>query len=188
MRRKDDEKEQRIKDAVIELILREGIDGASISRIARLAEVSPATVYIYFDSKEDMLQDIYREYAEEAYGYVLRRVSPGMDGAALIDSLVRAYYAFMTENRRIFSFVEQCSHCPTLSGCCTERSGVCRLFRLISEQKEAGVIRPYSDETLAAVLFYPVKAIARDGGADDGSREARLTELIDLLQRALLTD
>ena len=43
MRRKDDDKQQRIKEAVIELILQEGFDGTSISKIARRAEVSPAS-------------------------------------------------------------------------------------------------------------------------------------------------
>ena len=60
-----------------------------------MAEVSPATVYIYFESKEEMLQDIYREYYDEVYSYVLRQVSPQMDGFQLIDSLIRAYYSYM---------------------------------------------------------------------------------------------
>ena len=186
MRRKDDEKQQRIKDAVIELILKEGFDGTSIAKIARLAQVSPATVYIYFNNKEDMLQDIYREYSEEAYGYVLRRVTPRMDGGELIDTLVRSYYAYMTENPEVFSFVEQCAHCPTLSGCCSDKKGVCHLFGLMQEMKEEGVIRNYSDEILAAVLFYPVKAIALDRTADADVRAQRLDELVDLLQHALL--
>lgn len=186
MRRKDDEKEQRIKDAVIELILREGFDGTSISKIARLADVSPATVYIYFDNKEDMLQDIYREYSEEVYGYILQRVSPYMDGYQLIESLIRSYYAYMHEHQEIFSFVEQCSHCPTFSGCCTERKGVCHLFDLIQEMKSEGVIRNYSDENLAAVIFYPVKAIALDNRTSEEDREDRLEELIEIIQRALL--
>ena len=52
MRRKDDEKEQRIRHAVIELMLQEGFNGTSIAKIARLAGVSPATVYIYYENKE----------------------------------------------------------------------------------------------------------------------------------------
>jgi len=188
MRRRDDEKEQRIKEAVIELILKEGFDGTSIAKIARLAEVSPATVYIYFDNKEEMLQKIYREYSEQVYGYLLQRVSPQMDGAQLIATLMRSYYAYMSEHQEIFSFVEQCSHCPTLSGCCTQRQGICRLFALIQQCKADGIIRNYSDENLAAVLFYPVKAIALDRRTDEAGREERLEELIEIIQNALLID
>ena len=62
MRKRDDEKEKSIKAAVVKLTLEEGFHGTSISKIAKAAGVSPATVYTYFDSKEIMLQVIYREY------------------------------------------------------------------------------------------------------------------------------
>jgi len=188
MRRKDDEKEQRIKEAVIELILKEGIDGTSISKIARLANVSPATVYIYFDSKEDMMQAIYREYSEDVYGYLVRSVSSRTDGACLIETLIRSYYNYMNEHREIFSFVEQCSRCPALSGCCGENRGVAELFDLMKTMKREGIIRNYSDENIAAILFYPVKAIALDHYTSEANRESRLDELIEMISRALLAD
>ena len=50
MRRKDDEKQRCIKNAVVQLILEEGFQGASVSKIAKSAGVSPATVYIYYDT------------------------------------------------------------------------------------------------------------------------------------------
>jgi len=46
MRIKDADKQQRIKEAMVRLFLREGIDGTSISKIAREAGVSPATIYV----------------------------------------------------------------------------------------------------------------------------------------------
>ena len=46
MRRKDDRKQESIKQALLKLILSEGLQGASIAKIAREAGVSPATVYI----------------------------------------------------------------------------------------------------------------------------------------------
>ncbi|MBQ6372233.1 MAG: helix-turn-helix transcriptional regulator, partial [Oscillospiraceae bacterium] len=53
MRFKDLDKQQRIKEAMVSLILREGIDGTSVSKIAREAGVSPATIYVYYESKEE---------------------------------------------------------------------------------------------------------------------------------------
>ena len=52
MRKKDDEKQNNIKKAVIKLILEEGFQGTSMSKIAKEAGVSPATVYIYYQNKE----------------------------------------------------------------------------------------------------------------------------------------
>ncbi|MBO6092338.1 MAG: TetR/AcrR family transcriptional regulator, partial [Oscillospiraceae bacterium] len=115
MRVRDQDKQQRIKEAMVHLILREGIDGTSISKIAREACVSPATIYVYYNSKEDMLAEVFREYSRQPYQYLMRRVRPDMGGDELIETIVRGCYAFSREHEEVFSFVEQCSRCPTLS-------------------------------------------------------------------------
>ena len=85
MRLRDQDKQQRIKQSMVRLILREGINGTSVSKIAKDAGVSPATIYVYYDSKESMLSEIFQEYSDQSYRYLLRRVDPSMDGAAVID-------------------------------------------------------------------------------------------------------
>ena len=113
MRKKDDEKVRSIKEAVIKLILQEGFHGTSVSKIAKMAGVSPATVYIYFENKEDMLHDIYQEYSEEIYDYLLDSIKRDMEGRQQIEVLIRSYYNYILENKEIFSFVEQFSNWPT---------------------------------------------------------------------------
>jgi AcrR family transcriptional regulator len=78
MRQKDEEKKESIKQAVIKLILEQGFHGASIAKIAREAGVSPATVYIYYANKDDMLREIYEEYADQAYFYLLGIINSNM--------------------------------------------------------------------------------------------------------------
>lgn len=62
MRLRDEDKQRRIKEAMVNLILREGIDGTSMSKIAKEAGVSAATIYVYYESKEEMLAEVFREY------------------------------------------------------------------------------------------------------------------------------
>ena len=80
MRKKDDSKLQNIKAAVIQMVQQEGIQGASVSKIAQAAGVSPATVYIYYENKDAMLRDIYQEYAEQAIHDTLDNIRDDMDG------------------------------------------------------------------------------------------------------------
>ncbi len=61
MRKKDDKKIEFIKKAVIKLILEFGFHGTSISKIAKKAGVSPATIYIYYENKDIMINEIYHE-------------------------------------------------------------------------------------------------------------------------------
>ncbi len=184
MRKKDFEKEQRVKQAVIKLILEEGFEGASISKIARAAGVSPATVYIYYDNKEQMLTSIYQEYANSGYEYLMGQICTDMDGRQMLSSLLRGYYAYITQNTEIFRFVEQCSHCPTLSA--QEHQDVCCTFDFLDRMKDMGLLRHYSNESLAALLFAPVKAISSRFPAADRRAEALLDELIQIVCEAVL--
>ena len=186
MRRKDDDKERCIKEAVIELILQEGFHGASISKIAKMAGVSPATVYIYFESKEDMLQDIYSEYSEDIFNYLLDKVNRSMEGPQVIELLVRNYYNYILEHREVFSFVEQFSNCPSLANSCSGKKGICNIYSLIAEMKENRIIKNYNNDNLVAIIFYPVKAIAIDNHKSEGERGDLLQEMIKIIQDAVL--
>lgn len=185
MRTKDFDKLQRIKDAMISLILKEGINGASVAKIAKEAGVSPATIYVYYENKEDMLSEVFNEYAQKCYSYLNTRIYPQMSGTDLIETIVRGTYMYALENEEIFSFVEQCYSCPTLQE--TISQGDCRrdVFDLIHDYQRRGIIRHYSDPNLSAVLFAPVKFMAMNKQIFPDP-ENELNELIGMLQDLLL--
>ena len=185
MRVRDQDKQQRIKEAMVHLILREGIDGTSISKIAKEACVSPATIYVYYDSKEEMLSEVFREYSRRPYQYLMRRVQPDMDGKELIETIVRGCYAFSQEHEEVFSFVEQCSRCPTLAESVSEEECSCDILDLIHRYQARGEIRSCSDWNIGAMLFAPVRFLALNR-CTTASGEPQLSELIRMLQQLLL--
>ncbi len=186
MRIKDENKQQRIKEAMVRLILRDGIDGISVAKIAREAGVSPATIYVYYDSKEEMLAEVFREYSTAPYRYLMQRVSADMDGSTLIETIVRGCYSFSREHEEIFSFVEQCSRCPTLSERVSEEECSCDILDLLHAYQARGILKPFSDRNMGAVLFAPVRFLAMDRCLPDESDD-ELSELVRMLQRLLLT-
>ena len=188
MRKEDDEKQERIKQAVMHLILEQGLTGTSISKIAREAGVSPATVYVYYENKDEMLRDIYTEYSEEIFGYMTEQTRPEMDARSLVRTLMESYYYYIRDHREVYSFVEQFSHCPALACQCSGRHDMCSIFSLIDQMKAQGKIRSCSNEALEAVMFFPIKAVALHGRSDTGSAARQLEEIIELVQYALIPD
>jgi len=59
MRTRDQSKYDAIMRASVQLINTLGFDGISISKIAKKAKVSPATIYIYFKNKDDLFSKLY---------------------------------------------------------------------------------------------------------------------------------
>lgn len=186
MRRKDDRKQQNIKQAVLKLIVSEGLQGASISKIAREAGVSPATVYIYYDNKEAMLQDLYREYQQQVRNFLAERVRKDMSGEQLIETLVRSYYTYITNHGEVFYFVEQFSSCPALVEQCQIKSERLPMEDVLDEFKRQRILKDVDNINIQAILFNPVKTIAvqyRSRGAETASM---LDDLVKMIQAALL--
>jgi TetR/AcrR family transcriptional repressor of multidrug resistance operon len=59
MQFKNQVKERLIREKAIELLVREGFDGFSMHKLGREAGISSATIYLYFQNKEDLLNNLY---------------------------------------------------------------------------------------------------------------------------------
>lgn len=186
MRTRDYDKQRRIKESMVRLILRDGLASTSVAKIARDAGVSPATIYVYYDSKEAMLAEVFRECSRETYVYLKQQLSPEMDGRELIRSIVQGYYTYTVDHEAMFSFVEQCSRCPGVAEEFAEEECFCGIFDLIHEYQRRGILRQYSDQNVAAVLLAPVKFIAMNRSCSGRNIDEQLSELVQMLQLLLV--
>jgi AcrR family transcriptional regulator len=59
--RERDAKKNLIRQAAIDLFLSEGVENITIRRIAEKIEFAPATIYLYFKDKGDILMDLHDE-------------------------------------------------------------------------------------------------------------------------------
>ena len=59
MRTKDENKEIIIREKAIEMIVNEGFDGLSMHKLAKAANISASTIYIYYKNREDLLNKLY---------------------------------------------------------------------------------------------------------------------------------
>lgn len=186
MRKKDEDKERYIKEAVVKLIIQEGFHGTSISKIAKLAGVSPATLYIYYENKDTMLHNIYAEYSEEILNQLLTHISWDMSGSQMIETLIYNYYHYIEAHPEIFSFVEQFSSCPSLANSCQEHRGISQIMILLDEMKEKHILKNYSTKTIISFIFYPIKSILTNPPQNASEKTAMLQEMIQIIQEALL--
>jgi AcrR family transcriptional regulator len=58
----DSAKRRQIMDGAWTVFMSDGFDGASMNEIARAAGVSKGTLYVYFDSKEQLFEALIREF------------------------------------------------------------------------------------------------------------------------------
>jgi AcrR family transcriptional regulator len=105
--RKKREKEERrnlILDVAKELILDRGVPAISMQDIADEAELSKATIYLYFQSKEAILSEILETSVDAFIQYTEARLESAADGLCSIRILWESYLGFFVESPDIFIF------------------------------------------------------------------------------------
>ena len=81
MRVRDENKIESILDQARTMIVAHGFDGLSMQKLAKAAGVSPATIYIYFKDREDLLIQLYKSESNKFFEFIFQDFDPEMDFA-----------------------------------------------------------------------------------------------------------
>ena len=107
MRTRDESKELLVRQKSLELIVNQGFEGFSMQKLAKAAAVSPATLYIYYKDKEDLITQIGIDIGKKFSTTILQNFDPTLPFAEglRIQWQNRAKYAL--ENRLETEFYQQ---------------------------------------------------------------------------------
>lgn len=164
MRTKDHAKSEAIRRAAIDLIQKEGFEATSMSRIAREAGVSPATIYVYFENKEDLLNRTYLSVRREMSSAML----DGLDESLPIDEAFRTvwsnFYRYAVENPVDFAFGEQFANSPLVNRLSRDEGEgyYGPLIEMFERGKREGVFKDIPLAVFSAFAFFPVIGLIRN--------------------------
>ncbi|MEI3796998.1 MULTISPECIES: TetR/AcrR family transcriptional regulator [unclassified Chitinophaga] len=114
MRAKDDNKEWTIREKAIEMIVHEGFDGLSMHKLAKAANISVSTIYIYFRNREDLLNQLYTAVVENFVQHSLKGFDPDMDFEAGLWLQWKNRYEYVLSNPLHYHFSEQFRNSPLI--------------------------------------------------------------------------
>ncbi|RCR70434.1 TetR/AcrR family transcriptional regulator [Larkinella punicea] len=112
MRLRDETKERTIREKAIEMIVREGFDGLSMQKLAKAAGVSPATIYIYFQDREDLIRQIYFEESTRMSDITLNGFDPDMPFEEGLRVQWKNRITYCLQHPMRMHFMEQMRHSP----------------------------------------------------------------------------
>lgn len=112
MRTRDVNKENSIREKAIQLIVKEGLDGFSMQKLAKDAGVSPATLYIYYKDRDDLITQIATEVSNRLMEYSLKGLHPKMSFADGMAIQWKNRMEFFLKYPLDIEFIEQIRHTP----------------------------------------------------------------------------
>ncbi|HKP96863.1 MAG TPA: TetR/AcrR family transcriptional regulator [Fibrobacteria bacterium] len=76
MRARDPKKEKAIREKALAMIVKDGFDGLSMQKLAKSAGVSPATIYIYYKDRDDLILKLYADCSRRMSAHTLEGFDP----------------------------------------------------------------------------------------------------------------
>ena len=103
------QKRERLLTAVRDMVLENGIQGASMSKISRAARLPMGTIYAMYPTKDDLINAAYVFCRENYMGSIcFPQIHGDTDWESAIKEAVLAYIDGAVAHDKDFLFVEQC--------------------------------------------------------------------------------
>jgi len=137
MKEKVQDKKALVLKATLELISEQGFCGTPVSQIAKKANVAVGTIYLYFPTKEDLINTLYIDIKTHLAQYIFKNYSESTPTRESFLILLRNIADYFIGRPTEFLFIEQYSNSPLITA--DTRNGGIEIFAEVSSLfKKAG--------------------------------------------------
>jgi AcrR family transcriptional regulator len=182
MRTKDDEKVNRIYRAAIKIVNSDGFQGSSMSKIAKEADVSAATIYLYFENKDDMTRQLFIHLKAKMGHSYFNDETDLSPSKGTFRTLWLNHYQYITENIEEYNFLENFSNCPLIEKIENEHKlDYCPIFESIfNKSKSGGLLLNLNNDLLFSLLFSPINYLVKKSKSTGNT--INTTDLIEIFE------
>src|ERR1700754_5048101 len=87
-RRRSGDKRERILKAAVKVFARNGFHATRVSEVAKAAGVADGTIYLYFESKEELLVRLFEDRVEKLLGFMREELPKEPDAPAKLRAVI----------------------------------------------------------------------------------------------------
>lgn len=162
MRTKDDGKQAALFEATVKLVNEIGFSASSVSKIAREAGVSPATIYVYYKNKEALLVSTYIDIKKDLSHAILDDFDSTLPIRDALKNVWFNLFQYISGHPEYFQYMEQFANTPFSS--LVNKEEVEQYFRPVLKVLQQGIeqkiIKNVSFDILKAFVFHPIMVLS----------------------------
>jgi AcrR family transcriptional regulator len=161
MREQVKDKKTAIVEAALKLFTERGFHGTSTAQISKEAGVATGTLFIYFPTKEDLINSLYFEVK----GQLSQNMGKGIEAQSMIQDKFRKIWSNLinwgVDNQEEFLFVGQFCYSPYITKFTREEvmKEYVFLHDLVNEGIKTGEIRDFSEELVIAMFYHASRTV-----------------------------
>ncbi|HZY82810.1 MAG TPA: TetR/AcrR family transcriptional regulator [Cyclobacteriaceae bacterium] len=194
MRTRNEQKELLVKEKAIELLVKYGFEGFSMQKLAKVAKISPATLYIYYSDKDDLIKKLGVELGAKMSEMTLQGFNGKMSHAEGLKKQWENRSNYWLNNLKEASAYEVIRHSPHGQYVTSATAGQ---FRPVMEEFAKNAIknnelRPMPFEVYWSIAYGPLYTMVKfhlegssKGGRPFAFSKKIMYEALDLVLKAL---
>ena len=162
MRPKNLEKEEAIRSIALQIISEEGLENLSMQKLAKAANVSPRTIYIKYENKEDLLIKLFIEEVLGSYEKaILLNFNAEIDFSEGVKTIWLNAFRFLSTNKHAFALMRYGKSSPLLNKAFQQKNikegdFFSPVHHFLARQVSLDIIRDFPAEVHRALLFSPM--------------------------------
>jgi AcrR family transcriptional regulator len=189
MRIKDSIKQEALFEATIKLVNEIGFAASSVSKIARQAKVSPATIYVYHKNKEELLVSTYIQIKKNMGHAVHEGFNDSLPIRDIIKNVWYKFFEYIAAHSDYFQYTEQFSNSPYQS--LVNKDEVEKYFdpviHILYRGIEQKIIKNVGFDILMAFIVHPIivlsnQRLCHDFELNDSNIETAFTLAWDAIK------
>ncbi len=164
MRPKDASKKEALFRAAQQIVIKEGFSSVSMSKIARAANVAPATLYTYFANKDDLLDELFMKLHQELMNGILEDFEKYDSYELWFRKIWHNLFTFFVSHPEGFHFCQQFQASPRMTHLCAKdkcEKEAGPMKTIIEQGQKEGALKKLPKEAMHAFVFLPVVEMAR---------------------------
>lgn len=143
MKPKDDQKVAHIFTATLSLVKEKGVAGITMGEIAKAAKIATGTLYIYFKSKDELINALFTECRKAAAAIYFDNYDESLPFEKGFKLIWLNLLKFRMEHFKEAVFMDQCYHSPYITESTKEitKKMVQPLYKLVEKGKKENLLK-----------------------------------------------
>ncbi len=184
VRTSDPEKRKRFLDAALKLFVQQGFMNVSTAEIAKEAGTAAGTLFLYFPTKQDLLDEVVLRIGAEQSTAIQNLLTPALSARERFRVIWSGTLDWFQNNLDAFLYLQQVRDTGVISQAAALKSGEFFRFYYETIQKglEEGSIKPYPLGLIGDFLYHDLVAVMNTirRTPDQSEREAIVRQGFDI--------
>lgn len=157
----DPEKREKFLASALKLFVQKGVQNTSTAEIARDAGTASGTLFLYFKTKQDLIDALALRVSQEQSGAIRAQLTPSLSAREAFLVIWESALHWFMEHLDAYLYIQQIRDSGLISQAAIEESGkhLSFYFDVIGKGLAEGSIMPYPAELIGGILYQQVVAV-----------------------------